>query len=1029
MNTSNKHNSRNHADAHMQNLITLFSQHTQNKEGGARIFFEKESLSFFELDQQANSVARFLMTQNIPAEALVCILMTRSIEAIISKLGILKAGTAYLPMSPEDFPVDRICAIFEEARVSVIVTSKAHETLLQRIHEKLGRKLICYFLDAPNNNDIFKQHPQRDDMQSCQAIKPDRLAYVMYTSGSTGKPKGVMITHRNIISTVKDTRYLKLNEKDALLHAAPISFDAASFEIWAALLNGKDLYIVPETRVHNINAFSDYVRTQPITIAWLTSALCNLITEIRPDFFEHLRLLLVGGEALSPRHINQIRQRYPRLAIRNSYGPTENSIFSTSFLIDKDYQDNIPIGRSLCHKRAYILNENLDPVSGQAKGELFVAGDGLARGYLNRPLETQEKFLPDPFFPGENMYATGDMCRYNQEGEIEFIGRIDKQVKISGHRIELGEIESVLQANPQIKQAIVLYKHLGAEVKGLAAYIHTSDYDPAKLKNYLSEKLPNYMLPSYIEVVESFPLTINGKVDRNAMSTWPIKASCVQIKRSIDDTVMQSCSRILEIESIDPRQSFFALGGDSLLGTSLIIELEQQLDITLPLTALYENPCIADLIQHIQSLTAPKQNTEAAQETRSLAEEAKLSDDIQIAGRQIHHIANLNQAHARIFLTGATGFFGAFVLKELLDSTNATIHCLVRASNPMHARERLLETFKQYKIPVSTQQIARLIGLPGDLCQANLGLSPAEFDGLAQSMDVIMHNGASVNYVDTYATLKGPNVIGTQEVLRLSCHRRIIPVHYISSVSVFETLGFFTGREFIYETDSVDISEHYVRLGYSQSKWVAEKMMENAKSLGLPVNIYRSGYIMGHSQSGVANTTDHIARYIAGCIEMGCAPILEEYASLAPVDQLSKVFCHVALKAHEHGKTYHLCNPTFISVDDIYQKIQAAGFALDLISYTQWKEKLKAAPKSNPLYPLLSLHIHAAENHRLTLPELYERNTRFDCTNLLAALKGSGLQIDLKAPALFERWLEYYLEAGLISEQTFNQAQAMELSA
>jgi thioester reductase-like protein len=257
----------------------------------------------------------------------------------------------------------------------------------------------------------------------------------------------------------------------------------------------------------------------------------------------------------------------------------------------------------------------------------------------------------------------------------------------------------------------------------------------------------------------------------------------------------------------------------------------------------------------------------------------------------------------------------------------------------------------------------------------------------------------------------------------------VIPVHYISSVSVFETLGYFTGKQVIYENESVDISEQYVRLGYSQSKWVAEKMMENARSAGLPVNIYRSGYIMGHSETGVSNTTDHIARYIAGCIEMACAPILQEYASLSPVDQLSRAFCHVALNLQTHGQTFHLCNPHFITVDEIYRKILAAGFPLELLPYAQWKQSLKRAPSSNPLYPLLSLHVHAAPNHSLTLPELYEQNTRFDCSHFLAELHGSGIRINLNTPNLFERWLNDYLRKGLISEAAFNRANTLDCIA
>jgi len=1018
-----------------QTIPSLFMAHEKKNQRHAKIFYEDMSLSFSELDQISNSVTHFLLNKHIKTEDLVCVLMTRSIEAIVGQLGILKAGGAYLPISIDDSPLERICTIFDDAQVNFVVTLREHQKLVDKLQKSLGRRLSCYYLDGKNELDREDKTPLIPN----QPVKPDNLAYVMYTSGSTGKPKGVMVTHRNIISSVRNTDYVNFEKNDAILHAAPISFDAATFEIWAALLNGLDLHIIPEAVVHDLKKFSDYVRNRPISIAWLTSALFNLLVDIRPDFFEYLTQLMVGGEALSPKHISLIRSRYPHLKIRNNYGPTENTIFSSSFLIEKDYEDNIPIGYAINKKRAYILNENMEIAAPNTKGTLYVAGEGLALGYLNLPNETRKAFVPDPFVKGEKMYDTGDLCRYNINGEIEFIGRMDHQVKISGHRIELGEIEAALCTCHPIKQAIVLYKHLGKKTQGLAAYLVThserthTDHDLENINAYLADKLPQYMIPIYLEILESFPITTNGKIDRKAMNAWPLNPKKIAIhnKQNIEETVLSSCRHLLNIAKINPEDNFFDLGGDSLLGTSLIINLEQVLEIVLPLQTLYENPIISDLINCIKAMNNPHEKAHhkkhlQEQHSQLLAQDASLDFDIQLNEKYIHVAPNMSKETGNIFLTGATGFFGAFLLKELLKTTKAMIHCLVRASNIVHAYTRIINTLKKYKIPISSTEANRIIGIPGDLAQSSLGLSEAKFSVLAQTMDMIFHSGASVNYVDPYSKLKPTNVLGTHEVIRLACHQRIVPIHYISSISVFETLGFFIGREVVYEDENVDISESYVRLGYSQSKWVAEKMMENARAKGLPINIYRSAYIMGHSETGISNTTDHIARYIAGCIEMGSAPVLEEYASLTPVDQVSRALCHIAIHADEkqktQGQTYHLCNPTFITVGEIYQQIQNFGFPLKLITYAEWKEQLKTIPITNPLYPLLSLHIHSAPNHDLTLPELYEKNTRFDCTNLLNALAGSGIQLGLNNAEIFERWLNNYVEAGLISEQSFQNA-------
>jgi len=1013
-------------DERNNTVHSLFMAEEHNHKGHSNIFFDDKSMTYRKLNQVSDGLANVLLQEKIQVENIVAVLMERSIDAVASQLGILKSGGAYLPIAPDDFPLERIHTIFDDAQVNYIVSHKKHRDLVEQLQTKMGRQLTCFYMD---DQDYFAANAEETDLVADVQVSPDNLAYVMYTSGSTGKPKGVMITHQNIVSSVKNTNYVEFSQADAVLHAAPISFDAATFEIWGALLNGLDLHIVPEKIVHDFSAFSDYVRSRPASIAWLTSALFNLITDTRPDFFEFLTQLMVGGEALSAPHINRIRARYPQLKIRNNYGPTENTIFSTSFLIEKDYVSTIPIGRSIDEKRAYILDDNMKTVSLQKPGMLYVAGDGLARGYLNLPMETLCKFIPDPFVKGERMYATGDLCRYNTDGEIEFIGRIDDQVKIRGHRIELGEIEAAFRTCPYVSQAIVVYRDLGSCIKGLAAYVEHTAPDLDSIKAHICTRLPQYMIPNYFETLTDFPLTTNGKVDRKEIHSWPLKNSFNPSDRNltIDESVLSNCCRILGRSEIDSKQSFFDLGGDSLSGTGLIIELEPILSITLPLHVLYENPIIDDFIQWIKDAKSSAMGTGKSQHL-TLAQDAQLDFDIQLNDRQVHRSPDLNHSHGNIFLTGCTGFFGAFLLKELLSTTRASVHCLIRARDVSHAHERIEKSFKKYKIPLSSTDKKRIIAHIGDLTQANLGLSKDTFDTLTTTVDMIFHNGAVVNYVDSYATLKQPNVFGTQEVIRLSCQERIIPVHYVSSISVFETLGFFSGREIILENESVDSSEDYVQLGYSQSKWVAEKLMENARTKGLPINIYRSAYIMGHSETGVSNTTDHIARYIAGCIEMGSAPVLDECASLTPVDQLSQALSHIAINNKEHGHTYHLCNPKFVSVSEIYQKIQDFGFPLELIPYAEWKDRLKSVPTSNPLYPLLSLHIHSAPNHDLTLPELYERNARFDCTQFIEALEGSGIKIGIEHPAIFERWLHDYADSGLISRETFIKTQSCSIN-
>ncbi len=988
------------------------------------IVHEQGVMTYAELNIHASGLACQLLGQQIENEEIVAVLMERSIGVVIAQLGILKSGAAYLPLSPEDFPPERIRLIFDDAGVSHVVSLLKYKPLLDSLQQGLDRPLQCYYLDDEQLPEPAK--PLAGDSRPCP--QPDDLAYVMYTSGSTGKPKGVMITHGNIVSSVTHTNYLSFKDNDPILHAAPISFDAATFEIWGALLNGLPLHIVSNRLVTDFDAFAEYMNAHQVRIAWLTSALCNLIADTRMGFFASLSLLLVGGEALSPQHIRRIHQAHPQLQIRNNYGPTENTVFSTSFLVEEDFQGNIPIGHAVSHKRCYILDEQRRPVAPTQIGQLYVAGAGVARGYLKRPKASQSKFMDDPFYPGERMYATGDLCRLNANGVIEYLGRNDSQVKVMGHRIELGEIEAALNACSGIKHSVVLYQSVSAQTKGIVAYVQTDDCDSSTWSEQLAQALPTYMIPNVFVELEQFPMTLNGKIDRQQMQSWPVhKQTSSSLKKqsslSIREIVIEQVCDILNLAQVDSRQSFFDLGGDSLSGTCLMVELSHVLERELPLQTLYENPILDALIHALE-----QDNTLGNQRisTDRLLADATL--DLQATNSLSENNRTRTERHSHtrlassIFLTGATGFFGAFLLKELLSEAHATVFCLVRAKDNDHALQRIIDTFAKYRIPLSDAETARIQALPGDLEKPCLGLPQARFIALSRNLDAVFHCGAAVNYVDTYDTLKATNVTGSKEVLRLCSQYRPIPLHYISSVSVFETIGFFTDQKMIRESDSVDLSADFVRLGYSQSKWVAEKLMENARDQGLPVNIYRTGYVMGHSETGVSNTTDHIARYIAGCIEMGCAPILDEYASLAPVDHLAAALRHIALKHQPRGETFHLCNPEFTTVSEIYRNIKRFGFPLELVSYTEWKRKLAEAPTSNPLYPLLSLHVHAAPDHTLTLPELYEHNARFDCRALLKALEGSNIEIHTRDRQLFQRWLRDYVRAGLILTSTFQRA-------
>ncbi|MCU0288009.1 MAG: amino acid adenylation domain-containing protein, partial [Acidobacteria bacterium] len=431
------------------------------------------------------------------------------------------------------------------------------------------------------------------------------LAYIIYTSGSTGKPKGVMVEHRNVVRLVKNTNYIKFQPGDRILQTGALTFDASTFETWGALLNGLTLYLVRNENMLATEKLKKITRDYQISIMWMTSPLFNQKVEADIDIFAGLRTLLVGGDKLSPVHIDRLRKRFPQVYIINGYGPTENTTFSTTYLINGEYNENIPIGNPIANSTAYIVNGagELQPIG--APGELWVGGDGVSRGYMNNPELTADKFIHYHHFSTSihrsRLYRTGDMGRWLKNGNIEFLGRRDSQVKVRGFRVELGEIENELLKHKNIKECVVIAKQ-----DEIAAYIISDkELNISELKKYLSVKLPAYMIPSQFAQLEKIPLTTNGKVDVKALQAFnkPLETGVeyASPKSNIERIIVEVWKDLLNLDKVGIHDNFFDLGGNSLS----IIKLSSRLKEALPdkkdisVVTLFKNPTAASLADYL----------------------------------------------------------------------------------------------------------------------------------------------------------------------------------------------------------------------------------------------------------------------------------------------------------------------------------------------------------------------------------------------------------------------------------------------
>ncbi|KYC42721.1 non-ribosomal peptide synthetase [Scytonema hofmannii PCC 7110] len=593
----------------------LFEAQVEKTPHNIAVVFNEEKFTYQELNHRANKVAHHLQSLGVGTEVLVGICVERSWEMVVGNLAILKAGGAYVPLDPT-YPQERLNFMVSDSQVQVLLTQ---EKFVAGFRES-GVKTVCLDTDWELIDRQSQENPNTD-------VTAENLAYVIYTSGSTGTPKGVAVPHRAVNRLVCNTNYVQLDKSDRIAQASNASFDAATFEIWGALLHGAKLVIVPQNVVLSPQHFAAYIREQSISVLFLTPALFNQLASIVPQAFKDLRHLLIGGDALDPKSVKAVLRNRPPQRLLNAYGPTESTTFSCWYLVQDvaEGATNLPIGRPISNTQIYILDSKLQPVPIGTPGELYIGGDGLARGYLNRPDLTEEKFISNPFRRSrgaleqgsrgvkedqscsERLYKTGDLARFLPDGTIIFIGRVDNQVKIRGFRIELGEIEALLSQHPDVSQAAVIAREDIPGDKRLVAYTvlnQKSEANATILKRFLEEKLPLYMVPAVFVILDSLPLTPNGKVDRKNLpvpdrSRPDLEESFIAPSNPIEEKLALIWAELLRLEQIGVNDNFFYLGGHSLIATQMLSRVREVFTVELSFHQIFENPTIGALGQLI----------------------------------------------------------------------------------------------------------------------------------------------------------------------------------------------------------------------------------------------------------------------------------------------------------------------------------------------------------------------------------------------------------------------------------------------
>jgi amino acid adenylation domain-containing protein len=570
----------------------------------------RDALTYGQLNDSANQLGHYLISLGVKNENLVAICIDRSLAGVVSALATLKAGGAYLPIDPA-YPSERTNFMLNDAQPRVLITTRE---IAKRVGVGSGAWKIIIVSDTGEMFQTVCEVAAQPKSTPVVEINPNQLAYVIYTSGSTGQPKGVAVTHSNLINLVCwHQQAFDISREDKASLLAGVGFDAAVWETWPYLTMGASLHLPSEATRLSPELLRDWIVAEDITTCFLPTALAEPIMALDWPANTRLRNLLTGAETL---------RRFPSVKLPftlvNNYGPTECTVVATSGVVPREMMTNaLPsIGRAIANSQIYILDQAMQPVAQEAAGELYIGGVGVARGYLNRPELTAERFVPNPFSdnPGERLYRTGDLARFVSNGEIAYVGRVDEQLKIMGHRIEPNEIVSVMDRHPGVTSSLVVAREDGCREKRLVAYVVLNDEvttSAVDLRSFIANELPKHMVPVEFVVLENFPLTQNGKIDRAALPA-PKPGNTLrdeaftEPRTPVEERVAAMLSALLGLEKVSVRDNFFMLGGHSLLGTQLISQIRSAFNVELALRTLFESPTIEQLSLEVERLVMAK---------------------------------------------------------------------------------------------------------------------------------------------------------------------------------------------------------------------------------------------------------------------------------------------------------------------------------------------------------------------------------------------------------------------------------------
>jgi thioester reductase-like protein len=856
--------------------------------------------------------------------------------------------------------------------------------------------------------------------------KEDAVA-LPYSSGTTGLPKGVILTHYNLAANVYQlsTREF-IGSADTIIGLLPF-FHSYGLQIFLnySLYCGVTVVVMPQ---FDLETFLRLVQQYKITRAHLVPPIVLALAKqpiVDKYDLSSLKIITSGAAPLGHELTKECEQRL-NCVVKQVYGLTETSPVTH---INPDEQEKIKpgsVGLCLRNTECQIVDiETEKPLGFHEQGELWIRGPQVMKGYLNNPEATAKVIDADGWF------HTGDIAYVDEDGYFYIVDRIKELIKYNGYPIAPAELEAVLLSHPAIADAAVIpspHPTTGEVPKGFV--VLNSEATAEEIMEFAAGLVAPHKRIRRLEIVDKIPKSASGKILRRLLVQQEIAKVgekppepqltqnlhlLEQLASSSDETkrqellinyIKEKVVRVLgldEFQHLNLNKPLNEMGLNSLSNIDLKNQIDTEIGVNLPIDMLLAGSNVHQLVNILLEQLTSKRIATNDNDVIDLEAEVNLDHAIYLE----HNYDSFTTEPTAVFLTGATGFLGAFLLQELLQQTQADIYCLIRATDNDSAHIKVQRNLESYGI-LQDNFRGRIIPILGDLSKFQLGLSTEYFQKIANQIDVIYHSAAWLNYVYPYEALKPTNVLGTQEIFRLASFGKVKPVHHISTIAVFES-SFYLGKT-VSESDPLAYSSG-MKLSYSQSKWVAEKLAQIARSRGIPVSIYRPPFISGHTQTGAWYTDDVICRMIKGCIQMGYMTSITDRLDLSPVDYVSKSIVYLSKQREALGQTFHLNNPQPISWNQLTDFIGSLGYSIKHISYQDWQAELskQARSQSNSLYPLLPFFLKNSPEHQQV------REPEISCQATQTALAKSSIICPPVDNKLLNTYFDYFMQSGFLN--------------